>query len=147
MQKLSLFPGALDTKATPSNVGSRRNCFEHFTRTSELFEGPERRRTLSPWRRAACCYLDKFQIRSSVRGVYGTRSAVRQTAENNRGLSRAPFMNFSDFGINWTARCCCADCFAETIPKPKFSRSPRILEIFEDVRSPNVFRALYISRV
>ena len=25
----------------------------------------------TPWRCAACCYLDKFQIRSSVRGVYG----------------------------------------------------------------------------
>lgn len=41
----------------------------------------------APWRRSACCYLDKFQIRSSVRGVYEKR--VRQTAENNRGFSRA----------------------------------------------------------
>lgn len=39
----------------------------------------------APWRRAACCYLDKFQIRSSARGVY------EQEARSSDGKQSRPF--------------------------------------------------------
>lgn len=42
--------------------GLRRNCFEHFTRTANFLRASRGRD--ASCHRAACCYLDKFQVHS-----------------------------------------------------------------------------------